>query len=212
MNNNKLDNLTEDEMYSVYNNLRIYEANLRKQNIINKNNYLKNQKNKINNILENDFSEIKREIGNINSEIRNKIILNNFPLGNQINAIQSIYNNQVISTIPIDSDNYQIMINNQCLTVYGKDKVLLKDCNKGNTISDSQKFSTQRIDNSLMANTYFGKKSYNSNILYPYNIFKSNLINQCLTINDDGIYLEPCSGDISKQHWKISSENNHCPS
>lgn len=67
------------------------------------------------------------------------MVYQDFPLGSQINAIQSLHNNQVLSTLPIDSDNYQIVINNQCLTVYGKDKVLLKDCNKGNTINDSQK-------------------------------------------------------------------------
>lgn len=74
-----------------------------------------------------------------------------------------------------------------------------------------KKFTSQRIPNQEVAKSIYRQPINNPNIQYPYNIFKSNLTNQCLTINDEGVYLEPCNGNIPKQHWKISPGSNNCP-
>ena len=45
---------------------------------------------------------------------------------------------------------------------------------------------------------------------YPYNLFKSDLTDQCLTIDDEGVSVQDCLPDNDKQHFKISSEPLLC--
>ena len=41
-------------------------------------------------------------------------------------------------------------------------------------------------------------------------IFKSDLTNQCLTVDDEGVSIQDCLPDNHKQHFKISDEPLLC--
>ena len=191
---------------------QLYERNLMNSSINYQNKYLNNQ---YNNIL-----SIDNDIININSDIQdlqNKAAVfqsNNtgYPQNKAINTIKSNYNNQLISTIPLsDPDTYQININNQCVSVYGRDNVSLKQCQSGLSATDSQKFKAYRIQNQLIAQNIFGKNTTNTNVIYPYNVFIANMTNQCLTLNQDGdAILQDCNPDNINQQWKISPNQNIC--
>lgn len=135
----------------------------------------------------------------------------NIKLDKEPNIIKSIKgtNDQVISTYPVDLDNYQIQVNDQCLTVRDDNKYLLDKCNIGN-MSDSQKFYTKRIYNSANAKIATGK---NVNILadYPYNMFKSRVTDHCLALDNAGISVTKCNPNDVRQQFKISGEPNLCP-
>ena len=44
---------------------------------------------------------------------------------------------------------------------------------------------------------------------YPYNIFKSDITGQCLTIDDD-LSVQKCLPDNDKQHFKVSDQQALC--
>ena len=49
-----------------------------------------------------------------------------------------------------------------------------------------------------------------SNQVYPYTIFKSLVNDNCLTISNEGISIEPCNLNNIKQQWEISPDENLC--
>lgn len=132
-------------------------------------------------------------------------------LNKEPNVIKSIKgtNEQIISTFPVDLDNYQIQINDKCLTVYDDNKYLLDKCNVS-SMSDSQKFYTKRIYNSNNAKLETGK-NVNNLADYPYNMFKSRVTDHCLALDNDGISVAKCHPDDIRQQFKISGEANICP-
>lgn len=193
-------------------NLNNYHKQLTIKKINEENTYTKTKLQQIKNTI-NEIEKLKLKQQQLKSNLlTQKLTQQNIPENGPIQSIKSLYNQQVISVLPItDPDTYQINLNNNCLTVYNRDNVLLKDCQKNMNISDSQKFITKRIQNPADAKLTFGKQSFNKNIIYPYNIFQSNLTNQCLTLNNDGeIILNNCSPDNINQHWKISPQQNSC--
>ena len=137
-----------------------------------------------------------------------------YPVDKLIKTIKSKYNAQYISTIGYDKKKYSIIANDKCLTVSGlcKEPYCLLDCQKGLNTSDSQKFQTERIENEIQAakfmNTTLSKISTNN--VYPFNIFKSLVNNNCLTLTDDGITVEDCNINNIKQQWEISPNDNIC--
>jgi hypothetical protein len=130
-----------------------------------------------------------------------------------IKTIKSVNNNTILSLNPVaDPDTYQVNINGQCLTVYSKNNMLLKPCQKGFAISDSQKLISKRIMTPLAAKTEMKSSYLNPLIVYPYNIFRSPLTGQCMSLNNDGdIIMKDCSANDIRQHWKISHNENICP-
>ena len=165
-------------------------------------------------IMSDDIKNIENNIITAQHELNRQMYKSNSNsdtnlLSLPIRTIKSNYNNQYLSTIPIDPDTYQINLNNQCITVYNKDNVVLKKCQENININDGQKFTTERINYPSISSN---KLMLINNVTYPYNIFRSNLTNQCLTLNDDGdILLKDCYPDNIKQHWKISPNEFICP-
>ena len=137
-----------------------------------------------------------------------------YPMDKLIKTIKSNYNSQYISTISNDMKKYGILVNDKCLTVNGlcKDDFCVLDCQNNLYTSDSQKFSTNRItsaaDASKIMNVPVDKIS-NKNV-YPFNIFKSFVNDNCLTISNDGITVENCNLNNIKQQWQISPNENLC--
>ena len=56
----------------------------------------------------------------------------------------------------------------------------------------------------------FGGQNNCSKNVYPYNIFKSLVNDNCLTISNDGITVEQCNLNNIKQQWEISPNENLC--
>jgi hypothetical protein len=137
-----------------------------------------------------------------------------FPIDKLIKTIKSKYNSQYISTFSNDMKKYGILANDKCLTVNGlcKEEFCLLDCQNNLYSSDSQKFSTNRINSASDAATFMNvsvNKISNKNI-YPFNIFKSFVNDNCLTISNDGITVENCNLNNIKQQWEISPDDNLC--
>ena len=151
---------------------------------------------------------------NLKTDLTNLQAPATYPIDKLIKTIKSKYNSQYISTLGFDKTKYSIMANDKCLTVNGlcKEPVCLLDCQKGLYSSDSQKFKTERIGNDIEA-----AKSMNTTIdkiattnIYPFNVFKSLITNNCLTLSTDGITVEPCNLNNIKQQWEISPDENIC--
>lgn len=126
-----------------------------------------------------------------------------------VRAIKSNYNGSILTTNPYDLNAYQVQINDKCLTVYDDNKYLLEKCNTKGERSDTQKFTTHRIKDIYNAKSITGRNP--TKIMeYPYSLFKSELTDQCLTIDDEGVSVQDCLPDNDKQHFKISSEPLLC--
>jgi hypothetical protein len=137
-----------------------------------------------------------------------------YPIDKLIKTIKSKYNSQYVSTVGFDKTKYAIMANDKCLTVNGlcKEPFCLLECQKGLYTSDSQKFKTERITNEIEAakamTTTLSKIAKNN--IYPFNVFKSLVNNNCLTLSTDGITVEECNVNNIKQQWEISPDENIC--
>ena len=197
--------------------------------------------NTINNKFETSYNDLLMEINNrditrdsiknINLNIKTNLNLKNsnqvknsqqtlipqtkqFPIDKLIKTIKSKYNSQYISTFSNDIKKYGILVNDKCLTVNGlcKEDFCLLDCQNNLYTSDSQKFSTERInsdaDAASIMNIPIDKIS--SKNIYPFNIFKSSVNDKCLNITNDGITVENCNINNIKQQWEISPDENIC--
>jgi hypothetical protein len=137
-----------------------------------------------------------------------------FPINEVIKTIKSNYNSQYLSTSANDINKYGVMVNDKCFTVNGlcKDEFCLQECQKGLYVTDSQKFYTNRIYSSADAANIMGVQpnQINSKNVYPFNIFRSSVNDKCLTINDDGVGIQPCNLNLLNQQWSISPDENIC--
>jgi hypothetical protein len=139
-----------------------------------------------------------------------------FPDNEYIRTIKSMEApGRLLSVVPTTDKNiYQMIINGQCLTNYGRNKdAILQPCNSGMQTSDSQKFYTTRILNPAHAASEMpgGILTDNTKIIYPYNIFRSNVSDKCVSIDGAGaVYLQNCSPNNIQQQWKISPNENIC--
>ena len=151
---------------------------------------------------------------NLKNKLDNLEVPSQYPIDKLIKTIKSKYNAQHISTLGFDTSKYGIMVNDKCLTVNGlcKEPYCLLECQKGLYSSDSQKFKTERILNEIDAAKSMGttvSKIASTNI-YPFNIFKSLVNNNCLSLSKDGIRVEDCNVNNIKQQWEISPDENLC--
>jgi len=200
---NKL-SLDFDSEYKNLNN-EINNRNISRDNIKNIELYDKTHKNFL------DSKKLKE----LNKAINTTDINNNYQsIDKLIKTIKSKYNAQYLSTFSNDMKNYGILANDKCLTVNGlcKDEFCLLECQNNLYTSDSQKFTTKRITNNKEA-----ANEMNVNIdriseknIYPYNIFKSNVNDNCLTISNDGVTIERCNLNNIRQQWEISHDENLC--
>jgi hypothetical protein len=151
---------------------------------------------------------------NIKNNLNKSLAPARYPLDKLIKTIKSKYNAQYISTVGFDKTKYSIIANDKCLTVDGlcKEPFCLLDCQKGLYSSDSQKFKTERIQNEVEAAKSMSTtldKIATTNV-YPFNVFKSLVNNNCLTLSNDGITVEDCNLNNIKQQWEISPDENIC--
>ena len=133
---------------------------------------------------------------------------------NTINSIQSHFNNEHISVVPINDggsqdniNSYKIVANNQCVTVYGDNKYCLDNCSK---VSPSQYFRPQYIKNKDDALKYNKVEPVNEEIKYPYYQMKSEITQNCLSVNNEGISLSPCNSNSIQQHWNTRKDEKLC--
>ena len=143
-----------------------------------------------------------------------KPIPSSFPVDKLIKTIKSKYNSQYLSTTSNDSNNYGILVNDECLTVNGlcKDEFCTLNCQSTLYATDSQKFKTTRIKtNSDAANIMnVPLEKISSKNIYPFNIFTSLVNNKCLSMSNDGISVDKCNLNNIKQQWEISPDENIC--
>lgn len=143
-----------------------------------------------------------------------KPIKDEYPINKTIKTIKSKYNSQYLSTFTNDNQNYNIIANDKCLTVRGlcKDNFCLLNCQNKLYSSNSQYFNTERINNQIDAASIMNVpiETISTDNVYPYNIFKSPINDNCLTISNDGISVENCNLNNIKQQWEISPDENIC--
>ena len=160
------------------------------------------------------FDKITKNLVNSQKLIKHKNSLDKsqapeqYPIDKLIKTIKSKYNSQYISTVGYDKKKYSIIANDKCLTVNG----LCKEPYCLLYSSDSQKFKTERISNEVEAAKSMGttmSKIASTNV-YPFNVFKSLINNNCLTLSTNGISIEPCNLNDIKQQWEISPDENIC--
>ena len=169
-----------------------------------------NVNNQITKNLQNSKSLLQMKFGIIPQPIT-------YPLDKPIKTIKSNYNSQYLSTFPNDtkdSTSYSVLANDKCLTVKGlcTGEFCVLDCQKSLNASNSQKFTTDRINSSVDAARIMNVdiSKINTANIYPFNIFRSKINSHCLTINDNGITVEKCNLNNKKQQWQISPDDNIC--
>lgn len=168
---------------------KIYDDTIIKSNIVND--------------LMKDYKKVKRNVPKT------------FPVDKAIKTIKSKNNSQYLSVITNDPNNkYGIIVNDKCLTVSGlcgNDQYCLTNCQNNLYSSDSQKFYTTRINTRADASKIMGEGTeLKSNIVYPFNIFRSKVDDSCLAISNDGITLEKCNLNDIRHQWSISPDENIC--
>ena len=151
-----------------------------------------------------------RDLMNKQRELDNEIKKESNKVPNIINSIKSNFNNQILSLESYDPNNYKVQINDKCLTVYDDNKYTLTNCDKSINMSDSQIFTTERIRDAYAAKRFTGV-NINKFADYPYNMFKSKVTDQCLTLNNEGVSVQKCNPNYSRQQFKISGDKNLCP-
>ena len=164
-------------------------------------------------IANNNLQNAKK-ITDLQNKLKNAKSPNSFPVDKLISTIKSKYNSQYLSTFANDVTTYGILANDKCMTINGlcKEDFCLLDCQKSLYSSDSQKFTTKRINSDVDAATALNVpiNSISSTNVYPFNIFTSVINNKCLTINDGGLTIEKCNLNNIKQQWDISPDENIC--
>jgi hypothetical protein len=156
----------------------------------------------------NDSSTLLRQMSGLQPEQKT------FPINQLIKTIKSNYNAQYLSLFANDINKYGILVNDKCMTVNGlcKDEFCLQDCQNNLYTTDSQKFYTNRVNSSddvsrIMKIT---KDKVNSKNIYPFNIFRSNVNDKCISINNEGLSIENCNLNKINQQWSISPNENIC--
>ena len=138
-----------------------------------------------------------------------------FPSDKSIKTIKSKFNSQYLSTFENDSNKYGILANDKCVTVNGlcKGEFCLLDCQNKLYSSNSQKFTTNRVNSATDAATIMNVDFTKINTVneYPFNIFRPAANpTKCLKISNDGITIDKCNLNDKKQQWEISPDENIC--
>ena len=133
-----------------------------------------------------------------------------FPEGESVKTIKSKFNNQYISVLPqqINDETYAIHANDQCLQVYQNNYMLGKCVNTSNYLHP-QYFEIKKIMNNINAKNIMNSKQINDTG-FPYTIFKHKNTNNCLSLDNEGIYMDKCDANNLSQKWEISPNENIC--
>jgi hypothetical protein len=126
-----------------------------------------------------------------------------------VQSIKANSNNQILSTLPVNVDDYQININGKCLTVHDDNKYFLDKCNSSVKMGDSQIFNGKRIHDMHMAKLDTGKDVTNRSE-YPYSAFRSKITNHCLSLDNNGVSVAKCNPNDKRQQFKISGQEMIC--
>ena len=192
--------------------------------------YLQNQINHIQKVNDSQVLNDNKSYQNLNKNLLSNINDSNFiltqkhmltppidtfPIDKLIKTIKSNYNAQYVRLFANDINKYGVVVNDKCFTVNGlckTDEYCLQKCQNTLYTSDSQKFSTDRINSAddISRLMKVPKENINSANIYPFNIFRSKVNDRCLSINNDGIFLEDCNLNSIKQQWIISPDENIC--
>lgn len=145
-----------------------------------------------------------------------------YPKGEPIQTIRSLHNGQVVVVNPqIGHQNtYSIRINDKCLNVY-QESYGLRDCQQpGETVQyHPQYFEAKRIMNEVDAQKNKGANLNNTTdyaatgtygTSFPYTTFIHKNTRQCLTLDDEGIYMAECNPANTRQHWQVSNQIHKC--
>jgi hypothetical protein len=188
-------------------------------------NYNQLMENAYNRQIVNDSSSYQKLVHQMSSNLNDSTALlkqknglqpipQSFPIDKLIKTIKSNYNSQYLSLFANDINKYGILVNDKCMTVNGlcKDEFCLQNCQDSLYTTDSQKFYTNRVYSAddvsrIMKIT---KDKINSKNVYPFNIFRSNVNDKCLSINNDGLSVEHCNLNNINQQWSISPNENIC--
>ena len=193
------------------------------------NTYLQSQQQQLSNVynrqVSGDIQSYQKLQKQLDSNVRDTNILlkqktdmnvipQSFPIDKLIKTIKSNYNSQYISLFANDINKYGVLINDKCFTVNGlcKDEYCTQTCQNNLYTSDSQKFYTNRIQSSddISRLMKIPKDKINSKNVYPFNIFRSAVSDKCLSVNDDGLYIENCNLNNINHQWSISPDENIC--
>ena len=150
---------------------------------------------------------------NLNSLNNTYMGLEKFPENERIKTIKNKATSQVFSIIPneITADTYSIYVNDQCLWAYNEE-YYLKPCatNLGKTFVHPQFFESKKIITDANERRYMGKKPVTNHGQYPYTAFIHKTTQNCLTYDNDGLYLSKCDPDNTYQKWDVSPDKNMC--
>ena len=154
---------------------------------------------------------------NLNSLNIEYLARERYPENKRIQSIKNRTTDQVVSVMPNDitDETYSIIANDQCLWVYN-DEYKLKPCaqNLGNQVLHPQYFEAKKIITAANEQRYMGKKpklpQNKQSGAYPYTAFIHKTTHQCLTYNNDGLFVSPCNPDNQYQKWDVSPDKNMC--
>jgi hypothetical protein len=137
-----------------------------------------------------------------------------YPEGERIKTIKGNATSQYISVIPqpINDNTYAINVNDNCIFVYN-DKYELKKCEVFNKTDDinfhPQYFEIKKIisanEKKIMGNQSSKRGEY------PYTAFVHKTTQQCLTVDNEGLYIADCDANNIYQKWQVSPNEYICP-
>lgn len=134
-----------------------------------------------------------------------------FPTDKHIRTIKSKKTEQLLSLLPFDQkDTYGVQVNDKCFYTFNKTDYLLKKCVTTSDTINPQYFQPVRILDEKTEMKEFGAKSTDPTI-YPYTAFRSKLTRDCLSMDNDGLYMAKCQPDNIYQQWELSPNENLCP-
>lgn len=133
-----------------------------------------------------------------------------YPDNKKVKTIKSLNNNQYVSVIPqtLNDETYAVQVNDLC--VYGyQDKYLLNKCASVNTFFHPQYFEIKRVLNNSNARTEMNSTPMNDTGM-PFTIFKHKSTQKCLSLDNEGLYLDKCDANNIAQKWHVSPNENLC--
>ena len=131
-----------------------------------------------------------------------------YPEGARVKTIKSKVNNQYVTVLPqsVNDNTYAVYVNDKCLHVY-EDKYNLKQCANTNNYLHPQYFEAKNI---IQQNEKKNMGNKAAKGIYPYTAFVHKGTQQCLTYDNEGLYVANCNGDNIYQKWQVSPNENIC--
>lgn len=134
-----------------------------------------------------------------------------FPKNGHIKTIKNVATDQYLSVIPqnINDETYAINVNDMCLYAYDS-QFELKPCVMSKNLIDPQYFEAKNIINDVTESRYMGSNNLGKKTPFPYTAFKHHTTQQCLTYDNDGLYVAECNPNNIYQRWAVSPDETIC--